>query len=141
VKEIIKLRSNVVIKKFSDLDMIVDYFSYAIIYGQDVTAEACRPEKVYTYDWSKLVKDIPEKTVTNHLAIQKDIEVSKPRVAEEYVEIADQKAKQNGWDSLTQKEYFTNIDRYEDLTFTENGNNRVPRIPIKEKSKKISKKK
>ena len=69
VKEIIKLRSNVVIKKFSDLDMIVDYFSYAIIYGQDVSAEACRPEKVYTYDWSKLVKDIPEKTIRNHLAI------------------------------------------------------------------------
>ena len=69
VKEIIKSRSNVVIKKFSDVDMIIDYFSYAIIYGQDVAQEAERPEKVYTYDWSKLVKDIPERTIRNHLAI------------------------------------------------------------------------
>ena len=97
--------------------------------------EAERPEKVYLYDWGKLVKDVPEKTIRNHLAIQKDIELNKPRVAADYTEISEQKARQNGWDSLTQKEYFTNIDKYEDLTFTAQNQN-----PSKRDASKLSKK-
>ena len=116
--------------------MIIDYFAYAIIFGQDVAPEAERPEKVYLFDWGKLVKDVPEKTIRNHLAIQKDIELHKPTVAADYTEISEQKAKQNGWDSLTQKEYFTNIDKYEDLTFT--AQNLSP--SKREKSSKLSKK-
>ena len=50
--------------------MIIDYISYACIYGEDVAADADKPEKVYLYNWEKLVRDIPEKTLKNHLNIQ-----------------------------------------------------------------------
>ena len=44
VKEIIRKRTNILIKKDTDLDMIVDYFSYAIIYGEDVAPDADKTE-------------------------------------------------------------------------------------------------
>lgn len=44
VREIVRKRANILIKKEVDLDMIVDYFSYAVIYGEDVAPEAERPE-------------------------------------------------------------------------------------------------
>ena len=46
VKEIIRKRANIIIKKEVDLDMIVDYFAFACIYGQDVAPDAEKPEKV-----------------------------------------------------------------------------------------------
>lgn len=49
--------------------MIIDYISYACIYGEDVAADADKAEKVYLYNWEKLVKDIPERTLKNHLTI------------------------------------------------------------------------
>jgi hypothetical protein len=36
LKEIIKKRANIIIKKTTDMDMILDYFSYASIYGTDI---------------------------------------------------------------------------------------------------------
>jgi hypothetical protein len=53
----------------TDIDMICDYFSYACIYGEDVAPEADKPEKVYLYNWEKLVRDIPERTLKSHLQI------------------------------------------------------------------------
>ncbi len=44
IKEIIRKRSNILVKKEVDLDMIVDYFSYACIFGEDVATEADKPE-------------------------------------------------------------------------------------------------
>lgn len=44
VREIVRKRANILIKKEVDLDMIVDYFSYAVIYGEDVAPEAEKPE-------------------------------------------------------------------------------------------------
>lgn len=44
IKEIIRKRSNILCKKDTDLDMIVDYFAYAHIYGQDITLDAEKPE-------------------------------------------------------------------------------------------------
>jgi len=49
--------------------MIIDYFSYTCIYGEDVAPDADKPEKVWLYDWSKLVKEIPEKVLKNHMGI------------------------------------------------------------------------
>ena len=46
VKEIIRKRSNILVKKEVDLDMIVDYFAYACIYGEDVSADAEKPEVI-----------------------------------------------------------------------------------------------
>eukprot|EP00353_Schmidingerella_taraikaensis_P007507 CAMPEP_0185590670 /NCGR_PEP_ID=MMETSP0434-20130131/61599_1 /TAXON_ID=626734 ORGANISM="Favella taraikaensis, Strain Fe Narragansett Bay" /NCGR_SAMPLE_ID=MMETSP0434 /ASSEMBLY_ACC=CAM_ASM_000379 /LENGTH=70 /DNA_ID=CAMNT_0028215023 /DNA_START=133 /DNA_END=345 /DNA_ORIENTATION=+ len=36
VREIVKRRSNVLVRKMSDIDMIIDYMAYACIYGEDV---------------------------------------------------------------------------------------------------------
>lgn len=69
VREIIKKRSNVIVKRSTDIEMIVDYFSYACIYGEDVAQDADKPEKIYTYNWEKLVKDIPDRTLKNHMVI------------------------------------------------------------------------
>ena len=44
IKEIIRKRSNILVKKDTDLDMIVDYFAYSHIYGQDIATDADRPE-------------------------------------------------------------------------------------------------
>ena len=44
IKEIIRKRSNILVKKEVDLDMIVDYFSYACIFGEDVAQDADKPE-------------------------------------------------------------------------------------------------
>lgn len=92
VRDIIKRRSNILIKKMTDIDMIIDYVSYACIYGEDVCPDADKAEKVYLYDWTKLVKDIPERTLKNHLNIQQQIEVERPTVAMDYLEISEQKA-------------------------------------------------
>ncbi|CDW89926.1 UNKNOWN [Stylonychia lemnae] len=119
IKEIIRKRSNILVKKEVDLDMIVDYFSYACIYGEDVANDADKPEKVYLYDWTKLVKDIPEKTLKNHMVIQKELEMQRPQIAIDMQEISEQKAVQQGYENLAQMEYFTNIDKYEDLSFIE----------------------
>lgn len=70
VRDIIKRRSNILVKKPTDIDMIIDYISYACIYGEDVAPDAEKAEKVYLYNWEKLVKDIPERTLKNHLNIQ-----------------------------------------------------------------------
>ena len=70
VREIVKRRSNVLVRKMHDIDMIIDYMAYACIYGEDIVPEADRAEKVWMYDWGKLVKDIPERTLKNHLKIQ-----------------------------------------------------------------------
>ena len=35
-------------------------------------------------------------------------------------DLDEERAKMCGWESLSQKEYFSNIDKYEDFTFTEN---------------------
>ena len=93
------------------------------------------------YDWDALVRGVPEKTIRNHLAIQKDLEISKPTVAEEYFDIAEEKAIHNGWDSLAQKEYFSNLDKYEDFTFSENNNlaSKRTKVPLEPKSKVIKK--
>jgi hypothetical protein len=40
VKEIIRKRSNIIVKREVDLDMIVDYFSYVCIFGEDVAPDA-----------------------------------------------------------------------------------------------------
>ncbi len=69
VRDIIKKRSGIIVKRMTDIDMICDYFSYACIYGEDVAAEADKPEKVLLYNWDKLVKDIPERTLRSHLQI------------------------------------------------------------------------
>lgn len=65
LKEIIKKRANIIIKQTTHSDMILDYFSYACIYGTDVAANEHGTE-----DWSKLVKDIPERVLKNHMMIQ-----------------------------------------------------------------------
>lgn len=70
VRDIIKRRSNILVKRLTDIDMIIDYISYACIYGEDVAQDADKPEKIYMYNWEKLVKDIPERTLKNHLEIQ-----------------------------------------------------------------------
>ena len=44
VKEIIRKRSNIIVKKEVDLDMIVDYFSYVSIFGEDVAPDADKIE-------------------------------------------------------------------------------------------------
>jgi len=69
VRDLIKKRTNVIVKRHTDVEMIVDYFSYAVIYGEDVVPGAHMPEKVWVYDWGKLVKDIPERTIRNHYNI------------------------------------------------------------------------
>jgi hypothetical protein len=46
VKEILRKRSNILVKREVDLDMIVDYFSFACIYGEDVAPEAEKPEVI-----------------------------------------------------------------------------------------------
>ena len=78
VREIIRKRSNILVKKEVDLDMIVDYFAFACIYGQDVAPDAEKPEKVYLYDWTRLVRDIPERTLKNHMFIQRELEKERP---------------------------------------------------------------
>ena len=81
VREIIRKRTNIICKKEVELEMMVDYFSYACIYGEDVAPDADKPEKVYLYDWTKLVRDIPEKTIKNHMNIQKELEKDRPYLA------------------------------------------------------------
>ena len=49
VRDIIKRRSNILVKKHTDIDMIIDYISYACIYGEDVAPDADKAEKVYLY--------------------------------------------------------------------------------------------
>ena len=44
VKEIIRKRSNILVRKETDLDMLVDYFSFVSIYGEDITPDADKPE-------------------------------------------------------------------------------------------------
>ena len=53
----------------------------------------------------------------NHMKIQKQLEMEKPQMILEMLEINEKKAIEEGWDNLAQQEYFTNIDRYEDLSF------------------------
>mmetsp|Transcript_8539 Transcript_8539/g.14400 ORF Transcript_8539/g.14400 Transcript_8539/m.14400 type:complete len:210 (-) Transcript_8539:295-924(-) len=132
VRDIIKSRSNITPKRYTDIDMIVDYFSYAIIHGQDVVADAQKADqgRTYLYDWSKLVKGIPERTIKSHLAIQKELEGRNPEVAKDFTQISEQKAVQAGWESIHQKNYFMNIDKYEDLTFSH-----VPAVDPKSKPK------
>lgn len=65
LKEIIKKRANIIIKQITHSDMILDYFSYACIYGTDVTEQ----DDQGIEDWSKLVKDIPERVLKNHMMI------------------------------------------------------------------------
>ena len=69
VREIIKKRSNILVKRSVDIDMMIDYFAYACIYGEDVATDAVKAEKIYLYNWEKLVKDIPERTLKAHLNI------------------------------------------------------------------------
>ena len=69
VREIIKKRSNILVKRSVDIDMMIDYFAYACIYGEDVATDADKAEKIYLYNWEKLVKDIPERTLRAHLNI------------------------------------------------------------------------
>ena len=64
LKEIIKKRANIIIKQTTHSDMILDYFSYACIYGTDVAPSDDLG------DWTKLVKDIPERVLKNHMMIQ-----------------------------------------------------------------------
>ena len=97
--------------------MIIDYFAYACIYGEDVATDADKSEKIYLYNWEKLVKDIPERTLKSHLLIQQQLERDKPQVAADYMEISEQRAQQEGWSNLAEMEYFSNIDKYEDLSF------------------------
>lgn len=40
VRDIIKKRSNIIVKKHTDIEMIIDYFAYAVIYGEDVAPDA-----------------------------------------------------------------------------------------------------
>ncbi len=110
VREIIRKRSNILVKKECDLDMIVDYFAYACIFGQDVAPDADKPEKVYLYDWTRLVRDIPERTLKNHMYIQREMEKERPQLAMDMLEISEQKAVQNGWDSFAEQRYFENIE-------------------------------
>lgn len=44
VREIIRKRSNILVKREVDLDMMVDYFAYACIYGEDVAPDADKTE-------------------------------------------------------------------------------------------------
>lgn len=64
LKEIVKKRANIIIKQTTHTDMILDYFSYACIYGTDIAQSEQGME-----DWSKLVKDIPERVLKNHMMI------------------------------------------------------------------------
>ena len=68
LKEIIKKRANIIIKQTTHSDMILDYFSYACIYGTDVAPSDDLG------DWTKLVKDIPERVLKNHMMIQQELE-------------------------------------------------------------------
>jgi len=70
VRDIIKKRSNIIVKRYTDIEMIIDYFAYACIYGEDVAPEASHPSQVFLYDWGKLVKDIPDRCLKNHMSIQ-----------------------------------------------------------------------
>jgi hypothetical protein len=56
IKEIIRKRSNILVKKEVDLDMIVDYFSYACIFGEDVAMDADKPE-VSNWKFNYLIMD------------------------------------------------------------------------------------
>ena len=47
VKDIIRKRCNIILKKETDLDMIVDYFSYACIYGEDIAPDAEKTEVIF----------------------------------------------------------------------------------------------
>ena len=72
------------------------------------------------YDWGNLVGEVPNKVIRYHLAIQKEVESKKPEIKEMMEEFDDERAKMFGWESFSQKEYFSNIDKYEDFTFTSN---------------------
>lgn len=111
LKDIIKKRANIVVRQMQDIDMIIDYFSYACIYGCDVA------EDKQVYDFEKLVKDIPEKTLKTHMLIQTQIEQEMPAVRQGYLDVAEEESRRAGWDNLAQQEYFTNLDKYEDLSF------------------------
>jgi hypothetical protein len=63
LKEIIKKRANIIVKRITEIDMILDYFAYTCIYGTDVA------DNDLSYDWSRLVKDIPERTLKTHMMI------------------------------------------------------------------------
>lgn len=111
LKEIIKKRANIIIKKTTDMDMILDYFSYASIYGTDIAQS-----EQGTEDWSKLVKDIPERVLKNHMMIQTEIEKN-TSIRQAYLEVAEQESRRQGWDNLAEMEYFSNMDKYENLSF------------------------
>ena len=65
LREIIKKRANIIVKQTTHSDMILDYFSYACIYGTDVVDQKDQDLQ----DWSRLVKDIPERVLKNHMLI------------------------------------------------------------------------
>ena len=51
--------------------------------------DAEKPEKVYLYDWTKLVRDIPERTLKNHMFIQRELERERPQLAIDMLEISE----------------------------------------------------
>ena len=98
-----------------ELDMMIDYFAWAFIHGEDTVdaLEVSNEQKIYTYDWGSLIADV----LQSHLAIQSEIEKIKPSEKAAFDAIGEERAKLLGWDSLSQKEYYSNLDQYEDLTF------------------------
>ena len=111
MKEIIKKRANIIIKQTTHSDMILDYFSYACIYGHDVAQS-----EQGTEDWTKLVKDIPERILKNHMLIQQELEKS-DQVRHDYMQVAEEESRRQGWDNLAEQEYYSNLEKYENLSF------------------------
>ena len=72
----------------TDIAMIIDYFSYAVIYGEDVVPEGQQSNissgRAYMYDWSKLIKGVPDRTIRGHLAIQKELEMENPEIIKDF---------------------------------------------------------
>lgn len=103
------------------LDMIIDYFAWSTIYGEDIggkdAGERIAKDRIFIYDWAKMVGEIPQKTIRNHLAVQREVEIQKPDVKRGMEEAGDERARLLGWDSLSQKDYFNRLDEMEDLTF------------------------
>ena len=62
------------------------------------------------------------------MIIQREIEKERPHLIADMLEISEQKAVQNGWDSFAQQQYFENIENNEDLSFNANGQRRVAAV-------------
>ena len=86
------------------IDMIIDYFAWNMIYGEDVggkhEGDRVQKDAVYVYDWGSLVGEIPQKVLKCHMQIQEQLEKD-PQIQKSYKEIGNERARLLGWESMT----------------------------------------